>query len=472
MPRKTTRIGNQTPTKSFVLPYEKTKGASSVRIYQSTGRKAQEWQKLLIYDMLAVNDDGLWTHSKFGYALPRRNGKNEVLIMRELYGLKHGEHILHTAHRTSTAHSAWERLLDAVTKTNMIITSSYRAFGREHIEVEGGGKIEFRTRSAQSGLGEGYDLLIIDEAQAYTADQETALKYVVSSSPNPQTIFLGTPPTVVSAGTIFPNMRKNALSGKAKNTAWEEWSIDAMTDPENVEAWYMTNPSLGSILTERKIEDEIGTDDAARLDFNIQRLGLWMQNNLRSAISEREWKDLTVPTLPKLTGKMYVGIKYAHDGESVAMSIAVRTKEDKTFIETIDCRSVRAGTAWIILFLTDAEPAIKKVVVDGANGQQLLYEKMKENKLKAPVMPTVKNIIAANAGFEQAIFQGKICHMAQPSLGQSVTNVEKRAIGSNGGFGYQSIRDGIDVSLLDSAILAYWASVEFKETAQKQTIKI
>lgn len=267
-------------------------------------------------------------------------------------------------------------------------------------------------------------------------------------------------------------MRKNALSGKAKNTAWEEWSIDAMTDPENVEAWYMTNPSLGSILTERKIEDEIGTDDAARLDFNIQRLGLWMQNNLKSAISEREWKDLAVPTLPKLTGKMYVGIKYAHDGESVAMSIAVRTKDEKIFIETIDCRSVRAGTAWIILFLTDAAPAIKKVVVDGANGQQLLSEKMKENKLKAPVLPTVKNIIAANAGFEQAIFQGKICHANQPSLEQSATNVEKRAIGSNGGFGYQSIRDGIDVSLLDSAILAYWAAVEFKETTNKQTIRI
>ena len=45
-------------------------------------------------------------HSKFGLSVPRRNGKSEVDKMRELRGLFHGEHILHTAHRT-TKHSAW-----------------------------------------------------------------------------------------------------------------------------------------------------------------------------------------------------------------------------------------------------------------------------------------------------------------------------------------------------------------------------
>ena len=56
--------------------------------------------------MMAVDDDGLWVHSKFGLSVPRRNGKSEVDKMRELWGLFHGEHILHTAHRT-TKHSAW-----------------------------------------------------------------------------------------------------------------------------------------------------------------------------------------------------------------------------------------------------------------------------------------------------------------------------------------------------------------------------
>ena len=49
-------------------------------------------------------------HTKAGYSLSRRNGKNEVVVMREMWGLKHNEKILHTAHRTTTSHAAWERL--------------------------------------------------------------------------------------------------------------------------------------------------------------------------------------------------------------------------------------------------------------------------------------------------------------------------------------------------------------------------
>ena len=65
-----------------------------------------------MYDILAVNEDGLWVHTKFGYSVPRRNGKNEVVAARELFGLIKGERILHTAHRTTTSSSASRRLVD------------------------------------------------------------------------------------------------------------------------------------------------------------------------------------------------------------------------------------------------------------------------------------------------------------------------------------------------------------------------
>ena len=159
------RKGRQTPTQSVVLPYLDTKGQEAIKIYNSTGRKAQEWQELLISDILAVNEEDLWVHTRFGYSVPRRNGKNEIVAIREMWGLMNGEHILHTAHRTTTTHSAWERLLNLLESANIEVVSSYRAFGKEHIEVSGGGKIEFRTRTSKGGLGEGFDLLIIDEAQ-------------------------------------------------------------------------------------------------------------------------------------------------------------------------------------------------------------------------------------------------------------------------------------------------------------------
>lgn len=472
------RKGRQTPTQSVVLPYFITKGQEAIDSYNQSSRTAQEWQELLLCDILAVNEDGLWVHTKFGYSVPRRNGKNEIAAIRELYGLEHGEKILHTAHRTTTSSSASKRLANILNEKGYTeiarpkLGEKYKKaytyskqFGLERITLldEGGGTCDFRTRSSKGGLGEGFDLLVIDEAQEYTDDQESALKYVVTDSKNPQTIFCGTPPTPVSSGTVFVKLRRATLAGKTANGGWAEWSVEKQSNVRDKELWYETNPSLGTIFTERSILDEIGTDD---VDFNIQRLGLWLKYNQKSAISKTEWAEMKAKTLPKFAGPLYVGVKYGNDGKHVAMSIAVKTKGGKIFVETIDCQDVKAGNLWIVEFLQN--PSIRKVVVDGANGQKLLADDMKEYKIKAPILPKVNEIIVANAAFEQGIFQTNISHMGQPSVEQIVSNCEKRAIGSNGGFGYKALKEGVEVAILDSIILAYWACSTSKEKKKQR----
>lgn len=472
------RKGRQTPTRSVALPYSLTHGQEAIDLYNATGRTAQEWQEIQMYDILAVNEDGLWVHTKYGYSVPRRNGKNEIVAIREMFGLTNGERILHTAHRTTTSASASRRLaalLDAAGYTEVIRQKKgenydkhytySKQLGLERIILlgEGGGTIDFRTRSSKGGLGEGFDLLVIDEAQEYTDDQESALKYVVTDSRNPQTIFCGTPPTPVSSGTVFMKMRNNALQGESLNTGWAEWSVDNMTDPKDKEAWYQANPSLGTIFTERSVLDEVGTDE---VDFNIQRLGLWLRYNQKSAISKAEWEELECGKLPKLSGKLFVGIKYGHDNENVSMSIAVKTADERIFVESIDCRPVREGKRWILAFLSKAD--VGGVVIDGANGQQLLADAMKEEKLRSPLLPSVKQIVLAHSVFWQGLSAKTICHKGQPSLTQAVSNCEKRAIGSGGGFGFRSIMESVDISLMDSMILAYWACSEQKERRKQR----
>ena len=86
---------------------------------------------------------------------------------------------------------------------------------------------------------------------------------------------------------------------------------------------------------------------------------------------------------------------------------------------------------------------------------------MKDSGIKkAPILPTVKEIIVANASFEQAVFKKSLCHTGQPSLEQVVTNCEKRAIGTNGGFGYKSQLEDYDIALMDSVMLAHWLCAE------------
>lgn len=454
------RIGRQTPTTSVTIPYVKTYGQQAIELYEKSKRKAMDWQKMLVYDILSIAEDGLWVHNRFGYEIPRQNGKGEVVAIVEMWKLQNGEKIMHTAHRVNTSHTAWERLC-ALLDDAGVQYKSIKQKGAEEIRLEEtGGYIAFRTRSNTGGLGESFDTLIVDEAQEYTTDQSSALKYTIYSSENPQTIFCGTPPTAVSAGTVFTDMRKRVLSGKSKNTGWAEWSVEFMTDVEDVDAWYETNPALGIRTSERTIEAELEDNDD--IDFNIQRLGLWLQYNQKSAITENEWKNLKVDALPKFTGKLYVGIKYGHDGENVALSVACKTTNKNIFVESIDCRKIKDGNTWMINFLANAD--IGGIAIDGANGQQILAADMKEAGIKKkPVLPTVKDVIASNQLFELAISNKSVCHNDQPALTQSVTNCEKRAIGSSGGFGFRSIKDGVEVALLESAILAYWMCSKKKE---------
>lgn len=457
------RKGNQKPTLYHIPRTSKSRYKEAIDLYNSTGRTAQKWQVYLMKAILSRNRKGLWEYTKFGYSLPRRNGKNEIVAIRELFALVEGEKVLHTAHRTTTSHSAWERLIDLLEKAKIEYTS-LRATGRESIKV-GEGSVEFRTRSSKGGLGEGFDLLVIDEAQEYTEDQESALKYVVTDSKNPQTIFCGTPPTPISSGTVFTNLRNKILAGGVKNAGWAEWSVEDEHDPYDKEAWYLTNPSLGTIFTERSIEDEIGTDD---IDFNIQRLGLWIKYNQKSAISENDWDILTVKDFEELDGSLYAGIKYGRNGANAALSIALKTKDDKIFIECIDCQSVRNGNEWIIDFLRNAP--VKKIVVDGAGNQNILAADMREYGLKKPILPTVKEIIIANSKWEKAIFDKTICHAGQPSLREVAVNCKKRYIGSQGGFGYEAIYEEHEIALMDSAMLAHWICSTSKQSS-KQIIR-
>jgi phage terminase large subunit-like protein len=259
-------------------------------------------------------------------------------------------------------------------------------------------------------------------------------------------------------------LRAQILSGEGIDSGWAEWSIPDMTeDIFNVSLWYETNPSMGTILTERKIRAEIRGDS---VDFNIQRLGLWLKYNQKSAISELEWTELKADSLPVLSGKRFLGIKFGHDGTNVSMSIAIRTDDGRIFVEAIDCRPIRAGNLWMMDYLKN--PHVQAVVIDGDNGKQLLKDEMREEHLPAPVLITTKEVIAAGAMFEQALFMKKICHMGQPSLTQSVSNCEKRPIGSNGGFGYKSLNDQIDVSLLESVVLAHWLCATTKEQKKQR----
>ena len=155
------KLGNQNPTQSVILKYVKknSKAKEAIELYERTGLSCYAWQKNLLLPMMAIDKNGLWVHQKFGYSIPRRNGKSEILYILEIWGLHKGLNILHTAHRISTSHSSFEKVKRYLEKMGYVDGedfNSIRAKGQERIELYStGGVVQFRTRTSNGGLGEG-----------------------------------------------------------------------------------------------------------------------------------------------------------------------------------------------------------------------------------------------------------------------------------------------------------------------------
>lgn len=468
------RIGCQYPTQSYILPYSESYGEEAVEIYEESGREAMEWQQNLAEAILAHNETGQFVHIKFGYAVPRQNGKNEVITMVEVWALEHGLKVLHTAHSTDTAGTAYKRLVAIMEdrgysdhpEEGQKKAKFNRAFGREAVILPNGGEVTFRTRTKTGGLGTSYDILIIDEAQEYQDEQESALQYVIAAAANPLTIMLGTPPTPSSSGTVFSNYRKDVLRGGKEDSGWCEWSVEKETDVDDRDAWYLANPSLGIRLQERTVRAEASPEK--KIDFNVQRLGYWIQYSQKSVISKQDWKALQVDRLPDLTGKLQIGIKYARDGSSVVMALGIKMDDGRVFVEAIDRVDRRDGNGWILSFLRCAD--YDNCVIDGAVGRQVLEQDMRNARLRPPMMMTTGEAIAAFSMFETAITKDELVHMDQPAVERSVTNVDHRAIGTSGGFGFRSIKEGVDVTIMEAVAIAYWLAATSKPKRKQRAI--
>lgn len=54
--------------------------------------------------------------------------------------------------------------------------------------------------------------------------------------------------------------------------------------------------------------------------------------------------------MPAFKGRLFAGIKYGKDNKNVALSIAVKTTDQRIYIESLDCREIAKGNPWLIDF--------------------------------------------------------------------------------------------------------------------------
>lgn len=465
------KTGSQKPRIAIEPKRAYSDGPDCGELATAYGLTPDQWQQDVLDVWLGRDKKDLFTSTTCCVSVPRQNGKNALLEMRELYGLTVlGERILHTSHAVKTSAEAFRRL-SSFFENKEQYPELYEACkfirrtnGQEAIELYNGAVIRFSARSRGASRGMTFDCVVLDECAELTDEQLEAIMSTMAAAPlgNRQLIYTGTPPGPTSPGEVFERVRNRALSGKDKHMSWHEWSVETIGDVSDRDRWYATNPALGIRLEESFTEAEMSSMTAE--GFARERLGWWEENGGAARIFAKSDWDATRITADEVPdGKIAAGIKFSRDGATVSLAIAVKTDERKLYVELIAQESTSRGIRWLAEWICERKNRLCVAVIDGVGNATNLADMCLSGEAgdkmprKAILLPTSSNVATAAASFENNVIEHKIYHYngdlgEQDVLDNSVINAKKRKIGIAGSWGF----DGQDPTPVEAASLALW----------------
>lgn len=481
---KAIRYGNQEPTFSVVGEYHHTFGPRVADMFGRWGVRFYPCQEDELTLFLARDSHNRFACRTICITKPRQNGKS---FGARFYAIEcaavEGKHVLYTAHRGKTVRKMFKFMKAFVLHTPDLAeklmpgSGIYNAAGSEGIYFANGGMIEFATRTDGGGRGETYDVIIFDEAQELTDEQYDAVvpTTIASETGDPQKIYLGTPPGPKCRGTVFQGQHDKAHSGTSEGIWWIEWAVTEIPDMSDtmavLELAYLTNPAMGYRIKEDVMLDVIRTATSPD-GFSREFLGWWVStiDNANAAIQEREWNACRIDD-PKRDGLPILAVRFAPDGKTASVAACYRAEGRKPFVYVVANRSLEHGIEWFVNYLAECHDRVTAIVIDGQGNARALYERLvKEHVPKRMlVLPKVTDAATAYSGFLNAVREGNVTHYGQPALDRSATGSEKRIIGNNGGWGFQSTEQA-DASLVEACSWALWGAMTTKRKPGRKAV--
>lgn len=476
------RVGNQIPTYTYCAPWRKTQGNIAVALSNSYSMRPHPWQRTVLDDWLATDDNGKLLNSLCLMLVNRQNGKTGCADPRETEGLVvRGERILHTAHEFQTSQIAFDRLRakfgecrnDPHAKypeLNRLVKKYTVSQGQMVLDLTNGGHIEFRTRgkSGNAGRGGTFDLVVVDEAQIYTDAQDAALSPLNSAAPtgSPQTILMGTVPNPEKPveGEVFTRLLDMAHKDPYEGMCIHEWSAPEVGDPMDEDRWYRYNPSLGyQLLPSALMKDARGM---SAQKFAQEHLG-WrgMAKQALNPISSADWDACAIRNADVPRGRYVYAVKFAPDGMSGVIAVAVIPDDDAApiHVEVAELWSLGRGTSVFAEYVTDVAEFAECVVIDGKSNAQSLVDRALDRGMDEDmiVRPSTNDAISAYTGFVDAVRSRAITHNGDESLGESAKGCVRRRIGTSGGYGFEG-KGNADATMLEAVALAHWKALDIR----------
>lgn len=441
--------GAEEPRVHVHPPYERSRGQEAIALAQLAGLELDFWQCQALVTMCAVREDGKWACFEYLEAVARQNGKGSILEARALAGLLLFDErlILWSAHEYKTAMEGFLRVgvllrkLGRAVGKNLILIDDGAGHtitikvnntnGEEAYErLDTGQRLKFIARSKGSGRGFSPDTMIVDEAMFYTPLQHEALLPALSARPNPQIIYMSSPPLDGDSGEHLFNLRDRAeamalvakmgaLSGAVKGGDGAElealgariWGGDPnlknggdldhlellnIDDPELLRA---ANPALGIRITQETADRERRSMTAK--GYFRERLMIWPVPRLVAGgrINEEKWATIQLADAQvDLAAGVSLGVELSSELDAAAIVLYGTLLADgpERSEEEIEDEQVRAA------YLPDPFVAAL-ATLQGQPAGELLLETLKALQPKPPERLGYAQLLDRRAGIEWVV---------------------------------------------------------------------
>ncbi|MEZ0382164.1 hypothetical protein [Mycobacterium sp. pW045] len=445
------------PTFTRVPAGDEATGQDCVDLAAAYGVPLDDWQADILRELLRESG-GAWSASQAGLVVSRQNGKGQILLAVELFGLfELGENILHTAHAVKTSSDAFRRLWSVIQGHDDLarrVRRHSQMIGAEYVELDSGARIAFTTRSASAGRGLSVDRLVVDEAEDLPAAEVGALAPTVFSRPRAQSLYFGTAPGVTHDALAFATMRSTAHDGLNPRLAWWEWCAEWGHDIDDQDMWVRVNPAVAA----GRVPLQAIVDDRAILpagQFQAERLSMWVPAAARqpAIITDTAWQELLGAGVDEAPNAL--GVDMSH-GLDISV-IGCWSRDDGT----VHVEELFAGsdTSAAVECIVDVANWRTPIIIDDLSPAAQMIPELKARRVKA-TRSTARDMAKGCGLFESRLKAGTLTHRGQASLTDAVLGAQKRPIGDAGGWGWDRRDSSCRIHPLVAATLALYGAAE------------
>jgi phage terminase large subunit-like protein len=427
---------------------------------RSAGYELDEWQNWAVRWAFVRRSDRLWAARDYGLEVARQNGKNIVLEVIELVALfaLNEDLVIHSAHRTDVSHEHFLSLKSHIEMTPELMDSMpktpnngfYQANGKEAIELANGNRLLFKSRQSGAGRGPRPKRLVFDEALILPMTAVGDMAPGMTAQRNPQILFASSPPK--SDSSMLHDLRKRAMDDDGKDRLfYAAWNNPTDTDPDDSDAWYRVNPSLGyGRMTEISLQANrrlMTLEDFVREHIGIPEPPL--DDEAHRPISDERWSECERSSSAIVNNDCWA-LTVSPDHRWASFGIAGRTADGKVHVETL---RREPGTDWVLSYAMQAWTAKRiplRVHKTGPEGA--FIGPLREVGVEVVEVSTTE-AAHATGQFIDFANAGDLVHLGQLSLTKAVRNAEWR-ITMDGASTWSQRSSSVEITPLQATTVA------------------